>query len=78
MDSWINKKCGSGGHLRMAILFSIFYDQCKYAKQQLTGVDMMYLHMLVDTIRLWREENDQNVDLDSNYVVEIIDRIFGI
>lgn len=50
----------------------------KTLKQQLTGVDMMYLHMLVGAIQQWRDASADNVDIDSAYVVEIIDRIFGI
>lgn len=46
-------------------------------KQQLTGVDMMYLHQLVGAISTY-QKNNSNTSIDDFYIVEIIDRIFGV
>jgi hypothetical protein len=46
-------------------------------REQLTGVDMMYLHAIVDAVKGWKYNNNDE-KIDTAYVTEIIDRVFGV
>lgn len=42
-------------------------------KEQLTGVDMLYLHNIFEAVK---EQKDNKIDIDSQYVSKLIDKIF--
>ena len=45
-------------------------------REQLIGVDMAYFYMLIDAIEQ-AKQSDKELKLDSTYIGELIDRIFG-
>lgn len=70
-------KCSAGEMVKIAWQLSeIDLNDMKVLKEQLTGVDAAYLHMLFDAIQQWKETNGDE-DIHQNYVMEIVDRIFN-
>jgi hypothetical protein len=72
-------KCSAGEIVKIAFQISnIDMNSIETLRQQLTGVDMLYLRELVDALESYKENNVESCYIDHSYVVEIVDRIFAL
>lgn len=70
-------KCSAGEMVKIAWQLSeIDLNDMQVLKEQLTGVDMIYLHMLFEAIQDWKNNNGDE-RIHQNYVMAIVDRIFN-
>ena len=66
-----------GEYLKIAFQISkLDLKNLQVLKEQLTGVDMMYLKMVYYALEQAFKSNPE-LDIDSQYVVEVIDKIFN-
>lgn len=71
-------KISAGELLKMAWQVNkLDLNNIKVVREQLTGVDATYLHMVCEALESWKTANPDD-DLSSNYVVSIIDKVFGV
>ena len=71
-------KISAGELLKMAWQVNgLNLTDMRVVREQLTGVDATYLHMVCKALETWQEANPDD-DLSSNYVVSIIDKVFGV
>lgn len=70
-------RVSAGEMLKIAFqIKDIDFNDPLVLRQQLTGVDLAYFHMLIRAIEEFKKANPDK-DLTSSYIVELIDRIFG-
>lgn len=66
----------AGQYLKMAMqLNEMNLKDIEVLKDQLMGVDSAYMGMLIDAIAE-QKEKDENFEIDSEYVIELVNRIF--
>lgn len=66
----------AGQYVKMAMqLNDLNLNDIEVLKDQLMGVDSTYFGMLIDAIER-QKERDENFEIDSQYVIELVDRIF--
>ena len=66
----------AGQYLKMAMqLNDLDLKNIEVLKDQLMGVDSAYMSMLIDAIAEQKEKNE-NFEIDSEYVIELVNRIF--
>lgn len=67
----------AGQYLKMAFqLNELDLTNIDVLRDQLTGVDSAYFHRLIEVLETKRENND-SFEIRSEYVSEVVDRIFG-
>jgi len=67
----------AGQYLKMCFqLNELDLKDIDVLRDQLTGVDSAYFHMLIEALES-RKENHPEEDISAEYVCEIVDRIFG-
>lgn len=66
----------AGQYLKMAMqLNELDLKNVEVLKDQLIGVDSLYMNSLIDAIAE-QKEKDENFEIDSKYVIELVNRIF--
>lgn len=66
----------AGQYLKMAMqLNELNLKDVEVLKDQLMGVDSAYMSMLIEAIAE-QKEKDENFEIDSEYVIELVNRIF--
>ena len=66
----------AGQYLKMAMqLNDLDLKNIEVLKDQLMGVDSAYMSMLINAIAE-QKEKDENFEIDSHYVIELVNRIF--
>lgn len=66
----------AGQYLKMAMqLNELDLKDIEVLKDQLMGVDSTYMSMLIEAIAE-QKEKDENFEIDSTYVIELVNRIF--
>lgn len=66
----------AGQYLKMAMqLNDLNLKDIEVLKEQLMGVDSTYMEMIITAITE-QKEKDENFEIDSNYVIELVNRIF--
>ena len=66
----------AGQFLKMAMqLNDLDLKNVEVLKDQLMGVDSTYMNMLIEAIAE-QKEKDENFEIDGDYVIELVNRIF--
>ena len=73
-------KCSAGELLKMAWqVNALDLTNMKVIREQLTGVDATYLHMVCNALEEWKKQPGNEGEAISNaYVTTIIDKVFGV
>ena len=66
----------AGQYLKMIMqLNDLNLSDVAVLEEQLVGVDSSYFHILIDALKV-KQNNDPNYQIDNNYLVSIVDKIF--